>query len=356
MSSPTSADVPAADASLSPTRTLSGCVQIKTLRPTPSRPAKAQVNSVMAIVPTDDYSGILNRERSAELMRSRMGLSYELLREVLQYGLALMERVLNSGDDTRTRDAAVRLLWQHMELLDSVDILLRAGAVTPARVQVRSLVDVALQLLYLLHRNDEKVSAAYTTHYRRKRLKAAETMVGGSQKRKEIEAEAARTKHVQPGWLDRFPDSTAELQRIRESLAGPLWAEASAELDRLRDPERWFAAFGGPRNLKDLSRLVGMELWSRYVYRPWSEPAHGASPQRVFRPFEDGFAIRPLRDCEDWDQVVDLCYTLSFEVFRAVIDRFRPGEETGFASWYRDHIRPLLLDRVTFVPDPAERR
>lgn len=304
----------------------------------------------MAILPADDYPGILNRQNSADLIRRYMGPSYELLRELLQYGLALMERTIDPTDNSMTRDAALRLYWQLLELLDSVDILVRAGAIHPAQIQARSLVDVALQLLYLLHRNEERVSAAYVTHFSRKRLKSAQTLVMGSQKRKEIEAEAKRTNGLPSGWLDRFPDSTPEVKLIQESLADPMWAEANHEQQQLKDPERWFAAFGGPRNLKALAKIVNLELWARYVYSPFGEPVHGGSPQRVFPLAEGGVRIRPLRDCEDWHGVVDPCYTMTFEVFQAIIGRYREGEVRVFWGWYRQQVRPLLDDRLK-LPD-----
>jgi hypothetical protein len=76
-----------------------------------------------------------------------------------------------------------------------------------------------------------------------------------------------------------------------------------------------------------------------------------AAARREFFPIVDGgVQIRPLRDCEEWEKVVDLTYTMTFEVFSSRYQALPRGETRIFREWYRERIRPLVQDRLDLPP------
>jgi hypothetical protein len=297
------------------------------------------------VIEADEYEGLLNRRLSAVLVQEQMRGAHGLLFEEVKWGLGLYERLDRTGPrESRVFDSSIRLFWLYLEALDATDCLISAGAIGPARVQARTLLDMGLQLLYVLQRNDELVAAAYTTHRRRQHLREALRYRTGAQTRKEVEAEAKRTTNLPEDFVQRIPDSTAEAERLQRSLEGPLWRAASEELERLGDPDRWYRAFGGPANLKELARTVGMELVHRILYAPWSGFAHGNQTNRMEMPGDDGFYIRPMRDGEGWEHLLEITTALTLRVFSSLIQRFRDGEQQALARWHDQILRPRLED------------
>lgn len=295
------------------------------------------------IVQPDDYPGLLNRGEAEAGIQVKMGKAYEILSLELEWGLGLFNRAVRSSPDTLVADAAARLFWLYLEALDATDLLISKGAIGPANVQARTLLEIGLQLLYLLKRNEERVAAAYTAHYTRKIMADNERFVAGSQMRKELETQVRRTKHLPDNFLSRFPDASDKVEELRRTLDAPTWRKANKELERLGNHDRWFRAFGGPSNLRELAREVEMEAWHWATYGSQSMPVHGATPQRVYAIVGEGvLKVTRLRDGEKWESLVTTCHVLNIEIYWAIIDHFRDGEREALKRWYVEQIRPKL--------------
>ncbi|MCW5890366.1 MAG: hypothetical protein KIT14_07410 [bacterium] len=285
--------------------------------------------------------GLLNRQEARRGMERIQGPTKDVLLDELCWGLRLFQRCGHSAHPDRVSDSALRLFWLFLEALDSVDELMRAGLVEPAAIQARTMLDVGLQLLYVVKRNDERVAAAYTTSIRRRSLKAAQLLTKGGEMRRELAAIAKKTHHLPDGFVDRFRDTAAEAKRIKATLSSPDWKEANDELERLKDPDRWFKAFGGPQNLPELARFVGLELWVRVFTNQWNGITHGLGGGRVFRPGAEGGVVpAPLRSPGAWEALLDTTHSLNVLVFRAMIARFREGEDPAFLQWLDSDVLP----------------
>lgn len=286
-----------------------------------------------------------------------MGAAYDLLFHHLKYGLRILDRCGNEGLETRMHDSVYRLFWQYLEALDATDQLGRNSVIRPASAHARTLFEIGLQLLYLLEQDDEALAAVYTTARRRDSLATAERMEKGSEKWKELKAEAQQSKIMDESFVERIPDQAPERKRLEESLQEELWRKASEELERIGE-RPWFHAYGGPPNLRELAREMGFPLAYRFFYEGWSRIVHGLSPEQVLIPDLKAkeVAIRPLRDPKGWRSLVEICYTFTIRVFEKVLTYFRPGEHKSVARWYRDEVRPMLQDsplRIEYDAEPG---
>lgn len=296
----------------------------------------------------DDYRGLLNRQLARKNAKAHMGPAYDLLHLELKYGLGILERTARSGSYSMTLDATLRLFWLYLECLDAIDQLLRNGSAVPGVVQARQLLDLGLQLLYLLGEDDVRVSACYLTWWRRAKLRANKRMAPGTQTRKEVAAELEKTRFLSPDLLDHLSDPSEHIAEVEEDLQREPWREANEELQSLGTGKRWYAAYDGPTNVKELAREVGMEAWHRFLYSPWSNIIHIGTPERalVIGP-DDSIGIRPLRSPDDWPGLTLICHGLTFQVFEAVLDAFRygGGESIALMRYYVTDLR----ERVAYA-------
>lgn len=313
-----------------------------------------------SVLPPDESPGFLNRRLSRRQAEEQMAGAYEVLLTAIKYGCLLLNRIGRTADDTWMRDSSFRLLWQYLEALDATDQLIREGAIQPAHVHARNVFDIGIQLLYLLDRDSERLAAAYTTARRRKYLKSAQRFVKGSQKRKELRAEAQKSVIPAVDLIDRLPDTEDEVRRLEESLQEDLWKEANQELKRLEargDP--WFAAFekSAPTDRAGLAREVGYPLHYRFFYKPWSRVVHGMAPEKPFtaNPESGTVTVEPFRKLQGWETLVSVTYGFTLSVYRRTTAYFRPGEKKGFARWYVNELRPHLENSPLSLPQLDER-
>ena len=260
------------------------------------------------------------REQAAQRMKRLLGHRYRVLGQDVEVGAQLLQDwVLRGvvGRRTLTAGTSLFMFQNQLEFLDSVDVLLTAGAVRPAQVQGRAHLEAAVSLLYLLKVCDDRVAAACMVSLHREVI---------------AQAEQLREQHV-PGSGPTITALSAieELQKVLGE--GRLSREANRELQRLEQenggPVPWYQSFNGPRTLRALVRRLEIPWLDEDFdvhYERWSETAHGGGWQRraALADVEDGLSglFQPLRRYEDasiHEELLAVVHTL----FLVTCDRMR---------------------------------
>ncbi len=292
----------------------------------------------------DDVPGLLNRQMAAQRAPEFMQGAYDLLFEELKFGLRLLEATFPRVNDGQVAVTAIRLFRSYLEVLDGIDHLVRGMAIGAAHPLARTLLEIGLQLNYVLQRNEDRVAVAYEAHFLRQQ-RAAAIQLSDPRLRADLDREAAETKYVPADFLRTLPDFGGEAERIGELLGSPKYREADAELGSLPKKARWFRVFGGPANARELCRRVSRALLYAFSYVPLSGYVHGERAietfLRVSGPLAAPWPLRSPKN-DDWKRLVTSCHILNMDVLQTYASHFQVGGGLDFAAWYARTIRPML--------------
>src|SRR5262245_59237622 len=103
---------------------------------------------------------VLDRDLARVQMSQVLGRHLDLLKEVVDYGAGLMLRCL-ARSDKKLGDIIPLLVFlrQVVEMLDAVEVLLREGAVVPARIQYRVALEASVYFDFALQADTERRAA-----------------------------------------------------------------------------------------------------------------------------------------------------------------------------------------------------
>jgi hypothetical protein len=291
-------------------------------------------NEADLLVLRPDAQRLLDRELAENEMQRVLGTEQGLLSNALFRGVALLNSLGNTVPSTWMRDSTAALLWQYLEELDALDVLLRAGALGPSEVVARSMLEIAFQSLFLIQTNDERFAQAYSVDRIRRNAVGFEKLVVGSEAKRELIVEAKRTWMGDSGYWKRMPDTKVEAANLRGGLTAGASATINEEFERLGPNANWYSVFGGPRDLIELARAIGMDQWHRMLYAPWSDRVHGRASNKVFVLDKHGTPfMNILRDTNSWSTYLAIPHVITVRVFRGITERFAPDELGDFSDW-----------------------
>jgi hypothetical protein len=264
---------------------------------------------------------------SAELRcRSTSRSPTPLLREVVNYGVAVIARCMDQLKEGEHNLGILAALHHLLEMVDAVHIQLVGGAPAPARLQLRSAFEAVLGIEYMLKGNSERRAFAYLTGW-------AQTLM--------TEYRAAR-RHTKLGAKAKEIDQ--RIAALQRHLGNPGWKEANKgfrDLKRARKGRApaWYNLSGGPSHLSALAeRLDHLDEYD-LLYREWSGPTHAVDLGRQVVAPPGRIALRRLRDTELFGEVVSYAVNFAVRGTRLVLLHYRPGEEPAWRAWYNREVR-----------------
>jgi Family of unknown function (DUF5677) len=145
-------------------------------------------------MPETPHPLLMNRQAAIDAMAAGYSPQLELLTQLTNYASNLVIRAFNSSDRT-PRDLIVChvLLKQFSRMLDATDVLMRAGAVSAARVPVRVAFEAAIFAEWMLVADGEKKAACYiVSNLRGARLWTKRAIAGTASDRGQRAAREAR--------------------------------------------------------------------------------------------------------------------------------------------------------------------
>ena len=315
-------------------------------------------------MPTDEFKKLLNREFSKAAVRPITELASPLLRELVNSGLMTFRRC--EGEAGRTgkenEDVAALALYQHIiEMVDAIEVLVSHSCGTAAIPVLRSAFEGTLGLLYLLEDEATYVERAFSwlvadIHIG---IRARQVLEPGTNKGKEYAQlyakEFGRVIPTKPNTA-----LAAEIRQLESHLQTAQFAPIEAGYSRTkkglnRNPD-WFSLFGGPKNRAELAERLGKGAMYRLLYGDWSTLSHGNDLRRYLSNQFGRPAFDAVRRPNELQSISQLSALLLLMAFRAMIQKFREGE--NLEPWYTRDVKPLLDKlsalQVTFTPLPEE--
>ena len=298
---------------------------------------------MLALTVVHPHPHILHRgPRGHEALTADFGT---LIDSCVDFGTHLVAALLEGERVAPQRITASLMLREFLAHLDGSSSLLRMGCPEPTKVVLRSAFEAYLNLLYLLAEDTERRSRCYA-------LAAKHQSISFLKRRDPSTEEGRRVVEAIARDTSGFRTTRAHLADLPtvEQLEAELGDEPFAQLEdewlRTRQVARgrapkWYQLFGGPKNLWQLSDLVGRAVLYDLLYRQWSASAHVESVLiNVERRGSTHVAIPSLRDPSEIQLLTSVAVSLALACFKDVVDRTMPPRLSQYLAWYAQEIKP----------------
>lgn len=280
---------------------------------------------------------VLNRQEAVANAATYFGLALDVLSELIDEGTRLEVRILGQGAGELRRVIPIAVLYHRLlAILDSIEVLLRAGQAYGARILTRSLLETSWSLEWMLKDEVELRAHQYYVIDLHQRAEELERSVPGTpayaRLKKALGTQADSMLAINEEEIADVKASRADiLRRLREY---PELRKVDQEVERRKKKKggelKWFQLFGGPNTFRDLAERLDHAEEYEVFYRMDSHAVHGSWIQDHISIRDEVAANLPLRNMRDFGRVADEAWTTGFRTTINVLKHFREGELRGF--------------------------
>ncbi len=300
-------------------------------------------------MPTKPFEPLLYRERARVEAKKTIDIASPLLQELVNYATNAFQRCQAASTGEPHEDLPVLVSYLHViEMTDGIEVLVSQSCPIPAIPLLRSSFEAQLTIDYILEADYQRRSFAWLVCYVHDRLSSYE-MLDPSHQRGEDFAASISVDEISGFFsFPQFPDLPNAIQNLKSLLGKPNYQLVESEYQRVkrknkRKPE-WYSLFGGPNNLRELSRHTGHAAKYDGLYRYWSRIIHAGDLSRFLtRTSEGSPAFEPLRNPKDMEVVSSLAAWVILHATRKLLGKFRTGETESLRRWYIQEVRDRYL-------------
>lgn len=294
---------------------------------------------------------LLDRDQATgEAGKAFQGLYWVLMRDV-NMGTHVMQWVL-SKPKLETWEAVALAFFRHVvELADAGSALIRERIDKPCMLMARSQFETWVALKYLLAAEHETRAQAYVYCDRMESLRAAEKFIVSAEKN---DSGDEHTAEVYRNGLGKAQESRARLEELlaKDSygLIRDEYAKSSGNKTRAI---KWYSLFGGPSNLRELSKRTGDEHYYVWLYKTWSGHLHGERTLTALSKQDVGkMAMEGFRNGEHAPEITVCMHSFTVGAARNIVESIVPARREDFCDWYLRQGRTKLqwMTSIRFVP------
>ena len=177
----------------------------------------------------------------------------QLIRDAVKFLWANLETTLPvSYAENKHYPAVVMLLTRHVcEHLDAVAVLAAQGAAEPCKLSLRSALEAAVCIQYVLEADSEQRGLSYLVEQAHRKIGLYD--------------------ELSPAEQAPFATYIAGLKTM---LAKSDFAPIEADWQARRGKANWYSLFKGPPNFKDMCDKLKRDDLYKWAYRNWSSAMH----------------------------------------------------------------------------------
>ena len=241
----------------------------------------------------DAYKPILDREAAVE-MAGKFPDAIELLLELVDYGTKLIPRAYDSSDHGLKAICLVFVqLRQFISHLDGITTLLHDGDCATANLQLRSLLETAHLMEWILSTDtDEKIKHLYVANLRRRRH-WDRIIIPGTTEATNHAAVASLLK-LEPQQIQEIKD---EVTRIDSLLGQPEFNAINAKFEVFYSKhgfdKPWYDVYG-VSSIRKVSEEINKLGEYKYIYSSLSGVTHGGDMWRSVFFDKDHVKVSPI--------------------------------------------------------------
>jgi|SRR5271165_5573369 len=291
----------------------------------------------------ESHKAVLDREYAVETAKHFKD-SLDLLNDLLDYGTNLIPRAfVSSPRDLKAICIIFVQLRQFLVHLDGVATLATAGNCATATLQLRSLLETAHTLEWILASDtNAKINYLYVANLRQRRQWNS-TLVPRTPEATR-HAETASRVTLTP---DQVKEITDEITHTDTILASQPFDIINAKFESTYAAKRgydrpWYEVYA-KLSIQKISHEIGRAEEYTYFYSPFSGVSHGSDMWQSIVVDDQDLQMNPIREPQNVPQVVKLAATLALRVLLMLIKQYRADEEENFNRKYKQEWRTRFL-------------
>ncbi|SRR5579884_1483978 len=305
------------------------------------------MTDLIITVGENEFKGLLDRERVLSDVKEHLTPWLRLVEDLVNYGTNLVPRCMPSSD-RKLKDMVLLpiLLRQTVAMLDGIQVLLSNGAVQTANLQLRALLEAAIYVKWILAGDSERKANYYYVHNLRRRQKWALRTEAGPSGTSDFERTMANFGiHITDEMKAKAKKENQEIDRA----LGSKYAAINKDFRDLRKKRHgeppWYSPLG-PKNLAEMARDVGWEPLYILVYSIASGLMRSSSYEEHVRIEPETVMLQPIRYLENFGSVFLFSVSIALDLYRRVLEEYRPGELTTFSRKYVEKWQKQYLNFV----------
>lgn len=298
---------------------------------------------------TTPLTTILDRNTPVRNVTDHFAAQLELMRDVVNYGSNLIPRCFKSSPKG-VADVVIiaALLKQAVAMLDGVELHVSNAAVLASHVSTRALYEAHLYISWILRSDSDTRARHYYVWNLRQRRKWNNRVIPGTTEHATFQhalqhlptfQSASPTDQQRVEQLQQ--EASHDVTQIDQLLTSPSYNAINDAFDnywnRSYDPP-WHA----PCGVQSIRQLVEeLDLLHEYdvLYSSLSSITHSSCFKQHVAVQGDVIVFEPIRYLESIDFVFNLALSVSFRVYRQILQFYRPGEVDNFNRKYIEEWR-----------------
>ena len=300
------------------------------------------------------HKGLLDRDTVVTDVEKNLMPWLDLIRDLVNYGTNLVVRSITTSDK-KTKDKIVLsvLLRQAVAMLDGVEVQLSKGCLHSAHLQMRALFEASVYIDWILSSDAEKKARYYLVHnLRRKRLWASR-MQSGSPEAASFAKDTNRFKFdISPEAEQKAKQDIASIDQI---LTHPDLAPINADFDAAKKARKYDVSWHEPFGLRSfaaVARATGQSALYVFLYSIASEVMHSSNDDQHVEVTGGKVRLKAIRSLEQFDHVFRFSVSVALQLYRRILEEYRPGELTTFSrkyveEWQKQYLNFLKVNYST---------
>jgi Family of unknown function (DUF5677) len=294
--------------------------------------------------PVEDF---LSRKSEVEVVTFLATIA-DSIDETVNFGTHIFQWFNEAVTGRADEVVPIAVSFKHLlDMLDAISVLIRNSIVEPAKIHLRSALESAMTIEWILQDDSERRAMAFmvcNVHQELKFIqKIDEQTPQGKQFKQKLKGTPAENVQAPPS-----VDIEKDRQNREALLLGPKYREAEEEYQRLiaqkeKNPS-WYRLFDGPNNLEQLASKVGMIAWYEVFYHQWSGLVHATDLLGGKVKTTGGKTlIQKMRYPGGVEQVYVYTIAIALQVYKKMLEQFAPSKIPVFLDWYESEVRDFYL-------------
>lgn len=222
--------------------------------------------------------------------------------------------------------AVVMLLTRHVcEHLDGVAIVAAQGAAEPCKLCLRSALEAAICIQYILEADSDRRGLGYIVEHAHRKIDLYDSL-----------KPAQQAPHA------------SYIAGLKSMLTKAEFVDVEADWQARKGKANWYSLFKGPPNFKDMCDRLKQDDLYEWAYRHWSSAMHATDGFEKIAGSSSATgekSIKPLRHPDGLQGHVVFAIGVAHMVSRWILDRWGTKEQKEKAQAdYEANIRPGLKE------------
>jgi hypothetical protein len=275
---------------------------------------------------------------------------YWVLMRDVDMGTHVMQWIM-SKPKLETWEAVALAFFRHVvELADAGSALIRERIDKPCMLVARSQFETWLGLKYLLAAEHVTRAKAYIYCDRLESLRATEKFIFSA------ENDESTDEHTAKVYRDGLTKARESRTQLAELLAKESYRPIREEYEKCSGGKpraiKWYSLFGGPSNLRELSKRTGDEHYYVWLYKTWSAHLHGERTLTALSKEDVGkMAMEGFRNGVNAPEITLCIHSITVAAAQIIVKSIVPPRVGDFGDWYLRQGRTKLqwMSSIRFV-------